>query len=366
MPSDLGPHTPPGCDDGLYAQGSYAGRHPADPSVPARTRLSQELREVLAYLRVRQVYWYVHRAIGLPTARAEDFLVPLSWSEADRLRAIAADVRGAKPPPAIFIHGVLPRSGTNFLADALALHPDVHAHPGRLWEFPLLYVAPGTAALQQEFLFMFRRSREVMGRYYLLAYLASGWLAALQMQAGARRMLFKSPHVQNINLFRHVFPSDILLLCLRDGRDIIRSSLQTFRRWRPRSKGFSELAREWRHGTEAILTFEPGGENAYAGAKVVRYEHLVQKPEATMRAVLDHAGLDPGAYDFAALAHLPVRGSSAIPGVGDKRWAPHDKPAHFQPIGRWQVAWSRAEKNCFKAIAGGTLIRAGYATDMRW
>jgi protein-tyrosine sulfotransferase len=324
------------------------------------------LQQVLAYLRVRQLYWYGRRALGLPTARPEDFLRPLSGSETRRLRTIVADVRGGGWPPAIFIHGVLPRSGTNFLADALALHPEIHAHPGRLWEFPLLYVAPGAAALQQEFLFMFGRNRDVMDRYDFLAYLASGWLASLQKQAGDQRMLFKSPHVQNINLFRHIFPNDILLLCLRDGRDIIQSSTQTFQRWRPRGKSFSEVAWEWRHAAEAILTFEPGGENAYSRARVVRYEDLVRQPESTMRAILDHAHLDPAAYSFAALARLPVRGSSAIRVADDKRWAPHDKPVHFQPIGRWKATWSRADKGRFKAIAGKTLIEAGYATDMCW
>jgi protein-tyrosine sulfotransferase len=324
------------------------------------------LQQILAYLRVRQLYRYGRRALRLPTSRPEDFLRPLSGSEAGRLLNIAADIRGADGPPAIFIHGVLPRSGTNFLADALALHPEIHIHPGRLWEFPLLYVAPGAAALQQEFLFMFSRNRDVMGRYDFLAYLASGWLASLQKQAGAQRMLFKSPHVQSINLFRHVFPNDVLFLCLRDGRDIIQSSTQTFRCWRPGGKSFSEVAREWRHATEAILTFEPGGENAYPRARVVRYEDLVQQPEATMRAVLDHAGLNPCAYNFAALARLPVRGSSAIRVADDRRWAPHDKPANFQPVGRWKATWSRADKGRFKAIAGRTLIEAGYAADMCW
>jgi protein-tyrosine sulfotransferase len=365
MASDPARHLASGHDDTLSQ--ARPGSTGDDPSVaPGRSGLGGELHGVLSYLRVRQVWRYVGRGLGWPTARAEDFLEPLGMAEAERLRTIAAAVRGPSPPAAIFIHGVLPRSGTNFLADALALHPDVHAHPARLWEFPLLYVAPGAAALQQEFLFMFERNREVMGRYDLLAYLASGWLAALQKEAGAKRMLFKSPHVQNLGLFRHVFPEDILLLCLRDGRDVIQSSLQTFRRWRPRGKGFAELAREWRHGTEAMLTFQAGAENAYPKAMVVRYEDLAQQPEGTMRAVLEHTGLDPATYDFAALERLPVRGSSAIGGGGDARWGPHDKPAHFQPIGRWQSAWSSVQKNRFKAIAGAALIRAGYAADARW
>ena len=112
----------------------------------------QELQETLSYARLSQLYRYGRRALGLPAARKDDFMVTLPPGEAARLQAIATAVRGPAAPPAIFVHGVLPRSGTNFLVDALALHPHVHAHPGRLWEFPLLYVAPGAEALQREFL----------------------------------------------------------------------------------------------------------------------------------------------------------------------------------------------------------------------
>ena len=326
----------------------------------------QDLRELARYARLSQLYRYGCRAIGLPAARKSDFMVELPPGEPARLHAIAAAIRGPDAPPAIFVHGVLPRSGTNFLADALALHPQVHAHPGRLWEFPLLYVAPGAEALQREFLSMFGRNAEVMGRFDLLAYLASGWLVALQKEAGPQRLLLKSPHVQNLPLFRHIFPYDILLLCLRDGRDVIQSSLQTFGRWHLRSKGFSELAREWRYATEAILAFEPGGGHAHANTKVVRYEELVEHTESVVRDALLHARLDPQAFDFDALRRLPVRGSSSLASEGDQRWAPHDKPKDFQPVGRWRVAWSSREKRRFKAIAGTTLIRAGYVKDDRW
>jgi protein-tyrosine sulfotransferase len=326
----------------------------------------RELRELARYARLPQLYRYGRRAIGLPAARKSDFMVEVPSGDSARLHAIAAAIRGPGAPPAIFVHGVLPRSGTNFLADALALHPHVHANPGRLWEFPLLYVAPGAEALQQEFLAMFPRNAEVMGRFDLLAYLSSGWLTALQKEAGQRRLLLKSPHVQNLPLFRHLFPDDILLLCLRDGRDVIQSSLSTFARWRLLSKGFAELAREWRYATEAILAFEPGGEHANANAKVVRYEALALDTEAVLHDVLRHAGLDPAVFDFDALRRLPVRGSSSLASQGDQRWAPHGKPKDFQPVGRWRQAWSSHKKRRFKALAGTALIQAGYAQDDRW
>ncbi|HLT01456.1 MAG TPA: hypothetical protein VK001_04725, partial [Geminicoccaceae bacterium] len=76
-----------------------------------------------SYARLPQLYRYARRALGLAAARRDDFMAAPAPDEAARLEAIAGAVRGADAPPAIFVHGVLPRSGTNYLADALSLHP---------------------------------------------------------------------------------------------------------------------------------------------------------------------------------------------------------------------------------------------------
>ena len=317
-----------------------------------------DLRTLLDFARLRDVPLYAQRLAGFPVSSPDDFLPPLDPSLGRRLSAIARAVRGPDAPPAIFVHGVLPRSGTNYLADMLELHPDVFAYPGRLWEFPLLRVASAYGAAQTEFTYAFKRNAEVMAAWETLAYLASGWLAAMQAEAGGRRILLKSPHVQNIGLFRHVFPDDILLLCLRDGRDIIQSSRRTFQRW-PFGKSFSQMATEWRHGTDAILTFKPGGPNATPNTLVVYYEDLVCNPAAAMRTVIDHTRLAPSVYDFKALASLPVRGSSVVATTGEARWQPHEKPRDFAPVGRWKV-WPRHRQSLFQALAGDSLKRAGY------
>jgi len=324
-----------------------------------------DLMSLIRSLRLDQFPRYARRLLGLPAARPEDFSVPLTDWERSRLQEIARAARGPNPKPAVFVHGVLPRSGTNFLSDALELHADLCAHPGRLWEFPLLYVAPGATALQREFVQMFKPNNEVMGRFDMLAYLASGWMAALQQEAGDRHILLKCPHVQHINLFRHIFPDDILLLCLRDGRDIVQSSKGTFRRGLIGRKVTSELMREWRYATDAILSFEPGGQNAYGNAMVIRYEALVEQPNEVIGQALAHAGLEPERYDFEALSNLPVRGSSAVTADDKSRWDQHEKPKDFKPVGRWS-SWSERQRRQFKSLAGATLIRAGYAADDSW
>lgn len=325
--------------------------------------MRNDLREILSYARLEQLPRYAARVLSQSTARREDYFPDVAPADVKRMSEIAMSLRGTSYTPAIFIHGVLPRSGTNFLADALSLHPDVVPYPQRLWEFPLLSVAKSTAALQREFQFMFPPNKEVMHRYEFLSYLASGWLKCMQDAAGGKRLLFKDPHVHNLGLFRYLFPNDMLALCLRDGRDVAESSQKTFGDWL-RRKTLKQISNEWKFGCEAILEITEG-EQQHTNAMVVRYEQLVLRPDQTITKLLNHFGLELDKYDFDQLAKLPVRGSSTSQSADAQRWQPHEKSADFQPIGRWKN-WSKNRKDQFKDAAGETLIRAGYENNLDW
>jgi hypothetical protein len=77
-------------------------------------------------------------------------------------------------------------------------------------------------------------------------------------------------------------------------------------------------------------------------------------------------GRRAGGLPAARKSAFMVRGSSSLASRGDQRWARHDKPKDFQPVGRWRKAWSSRAQRRFKAVAGTTLIRAGDAKDHRW
>lgn len=330
-----------------------------------------EARQIVAraqalsrFVRMSQIPFLLRRALGWPAWDREAFTAPLDTSVGTNLSSIALAVRGADYRPALFVHGVLPRSGTNYLADAIALHPHTAQNPGALWEFPLLYVAGGAEALQREFEFMFPPNEKAMKRYEMLAYLASGWMRSLQSQSDERLMLFKSPHMQNVALFPFVFPRDRLLILVRDGRDVLQSSIATFGH-RMIDKSFSAMAAEWSAAVELALSFEAGGRNACPHALVVRYEDLVRNGPATMEKVLAHCALDPAAYDWQRFADLPLRGSSTNVSAMEDKWKQQPRPEGFNPLGRWSE-WPEARKQSFKKLAGTTLIAAGYAQDMNW
>lgn len=313
---------------------------------------------ILRSARMGDLLRLARRVAGLQYLAPADFLPDIGEAEAQRICELSARARGAGPAP-ILVLGVMPRSGTNFLRDLLALHPDVCADPGRVHEFPLLHAARGAAGFMDEYLSLFPANAEVSGRWDALALLSGAWLREFQHEAGARQILLKSPHVQNLSLAPHVFPGARIILCVRDGRDVIESTQKSFSRWALTRKTFAQLAREWGLATAAVMQFAPGAARARAEVMVVRYEDVVAAPGDMARRLLDHAGLDPAAYDFHKVDAMPVRGSSRSQKAEADRWLPERKQADFNPVRRW-AAWSDAKKARFDRIAGDVLEAAGY------
>jgi protein-tyrosine sulfotransferase len=325
--------------------------------------MGRTLADVLAFARIQQIPSLARRAMGIPWLRPSDFFPAVDASDQAKLAAIARRIRGEEYPPAIFVHGIMPRSGTNYLSDIIALHPDVCLNPGRLYEFPLLYMCESTRLLQQEFAFMFPRNAEVMSKYEMLAHLASGWLASLQQENPGRRLLFKDPHLHGIGLFPFIFPGDKLFLLIRDGRDLVSSSLATFGAKGFLGKGFRTLVREWKDTTDAALAMAQRAAE-HPNAALVRYEDIVRNPAEHIRHLLSHAGLDERRFDIGGLRSLSVRGSSETAAAG-AHWKPVARSAEFSPIGRW-ANWTTRQKNIFKSIAGETLVKAGYEDSLSW
>jgi protein-tyrosine sulfotransferase len=264
------------------------------------------------------------------------------------------------------VHGVLPRSGTNYLADLLERHQDVHAHPHRFWEFPLLSVTDRVEELQADFARVYRRNAEVLKPFEFAACLASGLMRHLQELVGPdKTMLFKFPYVHYVSLFRLLFPQDYLILLLRDGRDVVSSSMKTFQKGFFISR-FSNYCVEWDCAARTILKYDGGGPKKHPRTLVVKYEDLFSSPGESIRAILRRVGLESARYDFADIGNMPVRGSSDLAEhAGGIHWKPQSRQEKFNPVGRWKD-WPERRKRRFKAKAGDTLIAAGYAVSNEW
>jgi hypothetical protein len=257
----------------------------------------------------------------------------------------------------IFIHGILPRSGTNFLWDLLLLHPDCSRarepvnedlfldHSDRLMAFvsevrsawdPRWGAFPADLAER------------------LCSGIGDGLISFLWVERD-RRLVTKSPSVKHLDRFFVFFPSARLLILVRDGRSVVQSAVDTFG-W-----DFDRACRAWAEAARTILRYRRSQTSRANQWRVVRYEDLVDDPEGQLRAIFQFLSLDAGGYDFEAARNLPVRGSSAFGRQQSKvHWDTVPKDSSFAPKERWH-SWSAEQVNRFNWLAGDELVELGYA-----
>jgi len=270
---------------------------------------------------------------------------------------VDSDVGSAADRP-IFIQGVLGRSGTNYLARLLALHPHCRLSPiSEDW-------------LLAESHHLMRYATEVGARWRrdpdwdlppgleqrLLRRLGEGMLALLSDGAEGQRVVTKTPNVQWLGNFYQLFPQASLLVLVRDGRSVAESARRSF------GDDPLQVARWWAWAARQILAFDRDNRDR-RHYRLVRYEDLVRDPEGEMHGILRAADLDIDVFDFAQIHDLPVFGSSTFRNeAGEWEWKTMPTTDGAVSLDRWK-GWSRAEHERFNRIAGEALSEFGYEPE---
>ena len=133
------------------------------------------------------------------------------------------DMDSADP---IFIHGVLPRSGTNFLWDLLLLHPDCARAQEPVKEDLFLdrsdHLVRFVDAVRARWDPRWGTfAAELPDRLYRS--IGDGLVSFLWTDR-QRRLVTKSPSVVHLELFFAFFPCARLLILVRDGRSVVQSA----------------------------------------------------------------------------------------------------------------------------------------------
>lgn len=137
--------------------------------------------------------------------------------------------RGKDKPPALIIHGVRHRSGTVFAGEILRLHPDLYAYPNEIWEIPFLKCSNDLLLFQDNFFEIYRPNKNKIGENDFQSIFGSAFISYLYSFAPeGKRLLLKTPWVENLNLFFTYFPNENLICLLRDGRDVVHSTIKTW------------------------------------------------------------------------------------------------------------------------------------------
>jgi hypothetical protein len=260
----------------------------------------------------------------------------------------------------IFILGIAQRSGTNYLHDLLALHPDCATREPRTAEDYLLRDSDKLCEYARSLAQFWEAHWQIRGQEpAILEALGSGLRSLISAAASGKRVLTKTPCVYNIAHFPRLFPGAPLLIIVRDGRAVAESAHRSFQ------QPYEYSARMWAYGAKLIKSFvESQGTPAGAPHLLLRYEDVVQNVRGEMARVLDCLRLDAARYDFQAAENLPVRGSSVYRGARrDLHWDPVPKTEAFNPLNRFEH-WSRAMHSRFNWMAGEELKYFGYSPDL--
>lgn len=272
----------------------------------------------------------------------------------------AKQARGADYGPAIMIHGIMPRSGTVYAGELLRRHPDLYAFPHQLWELPALQLTEDARRLQESFLQGYELNRGKLCEEDFLALFGAALLAYLhQPLPPGQRLLTKMPGVQYLDHFFSMFPYENLLILVRDGRDLVHSTLRTWPRL-----NFVQVCLRWNRSARMVLqTASCLAQTRCHGYWLARYEDALNDAESFVREACHRFDLDAERYPFEQIESIKVIGSSKL----EKKvtWRFIKRPENFSPGGYWKQ-WPAARKVIFKSIAGRSLVELGYCQDLNW
>jgi hypothetical protein len=268
----------------------------------------------------------------------------------------------------VFILGIMPRSGTHFLANLLCQHPDckksVLAEDGLVASSSLLtrYADFNDREWEKDGAPAANNAQELLlksigdGLLTFLQNLRQNAIAKKASSAGTspRYLVTKTPQVIGLENFFKLFPKNKLLILVRDGRAVIESGNISFNYDRERS------SRQWRDAADTIIRFTKDTPQTPSNYLIVKYEELHTQTEQEMRKILSFMDLDPDKYDFEKASNMPVVGSSVFK-RSDKAvsWLPVIKTTDFDPLAR-ASGWTRKQHERFNRIAGPQLEYFGY------
>lgn len=254
---------------------------------------------------------------------------------------------------AIFIIGVSPRCGTNFLHKLLLLHPEISASMVKGEDF---FLAESDLLVNYSNRINDRwKSEWGNSKDKVLQGLGDGLIAVLAPKnQTAKYVVTKTPIPQNLDHFSSLFGerAKLILLC-RKGQDICESYRKSFQ---PDLDKVLDIVQE---GVQSLTAYLDKKNNKYL---LVRYEDLVTNLAPEIERLLNYLNLPHEIYPLQEAKGLDVVGSSMQRTKNDRFvWKRLPKTANFNSTERAKN-WSKREHYRFNWRVGKHFKQLGYAT----
>lgn len=272
----------------------------------------------------------------------------------------------------IFLLGIMPRSGTNFLCELLCRHPDcgttfhitedfllanahhlsnfadgVHGSWNLLWgDFDTSLKSPLLQAVGQGLEdYLYEQTSET----WLKAHQESDeWPPTVKVRPAVR--IARTPSVENLALLPQLTDAKTVVI-VRDGRSVVESGMRSFGWW------FEDAVQRWAKEADQIASVT----EAHAQVCYVRYEDLLVNRPGELHTLFSFIGVNPQTYNYKT--EIPIRGSSTF--FDNKKginWQDTKPTPAFNPLNRWQH-WSKRRKIRFDWVAAQQMRAFGYPAE---
>ena len=295
-----------------------------------------------------------------------DYTCKRSKTTADAYRRNIAS-RTLAPPPIseiragrglIVLLGITRRSGTNYCHTVLTSHPECTGTAFELWEDFLVHeshrLLSYAAAAANHWNATWGAGSSAPTR--LVESLGEGLTTFLRQGCTSRYLIAKTPSLQGIEHIPALFPACRLIVVVRDGRDVVASGMRSFG-W-----SFDHAVDLWTTGARHIMRFC----EAHPGFSflLIHYEHLVVRLPEVIGELCSYLDLTTSLFDLEAALRLPILGScDAVKTDGRVHWGAVERPADFQPVGRWRSILTENEHAQFWDRARDEMASLGYERD---
>lgn len=265
-----------------------------------------------------------------------------------------------------FLLGILPRTGTNYVANLIECHQQAMAI-GPLWEDFFVSNSEHLTKFADRSLRFWNKRWDEQGRLLnkrsLLNAIGRGLLSFINEQRVEpihqdKLIIAKTPTVRNLANFFELFPNNKLIIVVRDGRNIIASGERSFR-W-----DFDKAARDWSYNVHEVMRFIDNNPDHINNILLLKYEDVYNDTPLTIRKILSFLALDVAEFDWDAAASLGISGSSeTVDKFGEVSWQQKvAKTDNFKPLERYK-SWPQSRQLRYSWLAGDAAQKIGYSVE---